>query len=363
MNKKSFLKIVLLMLVFVIVQTYFQNTKDFQNVVSKWTGYFIPLIWAVFISILLDPFITYLQKRFNIKIYLAIFLALLVIIAIIMGIFLVIIPQFVKAVHDVNEIYPYILEKVSNISKKYIDYLSSKDINVANIDEITESITTWVKNNFSGIQRFALSVLVNMVWWTVGITNFFLGLVLAVLILINKKSHIKTKNNLLFIIFGEKKAEYISKKLDDSRKIFLDYILGKIIVSFVVGIVVFLILYFTKTPYATLSAVLLGLGNMIPYIGSIVGGVISALLIFIVAPYKVIFLLIAIGASQLVDGFIIGPKIIGKKVGLSSFWVIVSMIIFGGLFGIVGMFLGVPLMCIIKLFYQDILKFKKEEKK
>lgn len=138
--------------------------------------------------------------------------------------------------------------------------------------------------------------------------------------------------------------------------------MGKIIVSSVVGLSVFFILLISGTPYASLSAILLGVGNMIPYVGSIVGGLIATFLIFIVAPFKVIFLLIAIIISQLIDGFIIGPKIIGDKVGLNTFWVMLSVIIFGGLFGLMGMFLGVPIMCIIKLFYTDLLnKIKGEE--
>ena len=81
-------------------------------------------------------------------------------------------------------------------------------------------------------------------------------------------------------------------------------------------------------------------------------------LILLVAPIKTIILLIAIIISQLVDGFIVGPKIIGDKVGLNTFWVMVSMIIFGNLFGLVGMFLGTPILSIIRLFYIDLLKAK-----
>ena len=81
------------------------------------------------------------------------------------------------------------------------------------------------------------------------------------------------------------------------------------------------------------------------------------------APIKIVFLLIAIAISQLVDGFIVGPRIIGNKVGLNTFWVIVSMIIFGNLFGIVGMFLGIPILSIIKLFYVDLLKAKQRGEK
>lgn len=356
MEKRSFLKIVVVILLFVIFQTYFQDNGNFKLMVAKWTGYFVPLIWAIFIAILLNPVIEYLEKKLKTGRLVSLGISIILIFLVFVGILFMIIPQIISSIKELNDIYPYIVERTTDISKRVIAYLAEKNIFSFNGINIANETSEFIKNNFSNIQKFIFSVLQNVVWWTLGAMNFLMGLFLAILILLDKDSQVRTRDNIITIIFGLKNKDYVVNKINEANAIFKNYIAGKIIVSFVVGISVFIILFLTKTPYASLSAVLLGVGNMIPYVGSIVGGAVATFLIFIVAPVKVIFLFIAIGVSQLLDGFVIGPKIIGDKVGLNTFWVMLSMLIFGGLFGLMGMFLGVPIMCIIKLFYTDLLE-------
>ena len=233
---------------------------------------------------------------------------------------------------------------------------AEKNIYTVNTEELNNSFTNFIKNNTSNIKEFVFAFVGGLVGWTLGFTNLIVAFTLAFLILLDKKNLIKTLENLIKIVFGVKNTPYVMNKLRLSKDIFINYISGKIIVSSIVGLCVYIILLITGTPYAALSAILLGVGNMIPYVGSIFGGIVAFFLILLVAPIKTLILLIAIIISQLVDGFIVGPKIIGNKVGLSTFWVMVSMIIFGNLFGIVGMFLGTPILSIIKLFYVDLLK-------
>lgn len=362
MEKRKFLKMVILIIVFVLLQTYFQNNIEFKNIIGKWTGYFIPLIWAIFISILLNPIIEFFEKKFKVNRLLSLALTIFIILIIFIGMVFMVVPEIIESIKELNELYPYIVDRTTDISNKIMQFLAKKGILVFKQDEIIKSTGNLIKTNFNDIQKFVISVLENVVWWTIGMVNFFVGLFLAILILLDKKTQIRTRDNIITIIFGAKRADYIIDKIRASNEIFIDYIMGKIIVSSVVGLSVFFILLISETPYASLSAILLGVGNMIPYVGSIVGGLIATFLIFIVAPFKVIFLLIAIIISQLIDGFIIGPKIIGDKVGLNTFWVMLSVIVFGGLFGLMGMFLGVPIMCIIKLFYTDLLNKIKGEK-
>ena len=249
------------------------------------------------------------------------------------------------------------------IGKNITDYLAEKNIYTINMEEVNNYFTNFVANNVTNIRKVISALFGSLVDWTIGFTNLFLAFVLAFLILLDKEHLIKTLENIIIIVFGVKNSPYVMNKLKLSKDIFLNYISGKIIVSTIVGLCVYIILLITKTPYAALSAILLGVGNMIPYVGAIIGGIIAFLLILLVAPIKIVFLLIAIAISQLVDGFIVGPRIIGNKVGLNTFWVIVSMIIFGNLFGIVGMFLGIPILSIIKLFYVDLLKAKQRGEK
>ena len=363
MNLKNTLKILGIILVFVILQSYFTNPDRFVSIIDKWKNYFMTIIMSIFIAILLEPIVRYLKKKVKINDILAISLSIIFVILIFTILFLIIVPEIISSVKVLNDIYPCISKKAMLIGKNIADYLVEKNIYTINMEEINNYFTNFIANNVTNIRKVISALFGSLVDWTIGFTNLFLAFVLAFLILLDKEHLIKTLENIIIIVFGVKNSPYVMNKLKLSKDIFLNYISGKIIVSTIVGLCVYIILLITKTPYAALSAVLLGVGNMIPYVGAIIGGIIAFLLILLVAPIKIVFLLIAIAISQLVDGFIVGPRIIGNKVGLNTFWVIVSMIIFGNLFGIVGMFLGIPILSIIKLFYVDLLKAKQRGEK
>ena len=359
MNLKNTLKILGIILVFVILQSYFTNPDRFVSIIDKWKNYFMTIIMSIFIAILLEPIVRYLKKKVKINDILAISLSIIFVILIFTILFLIIVPEIISSVKVLNDIYPCISKKAMLIGKNIADYLVEKNIYTINMEEINNYFTNFIANNVTNIRKVISALFGSLV----DFTNLFLAFVLAFLILLDKEHLIKTLENIIIIVFGVKNSPYVMNKLKLSKDIFLNYISGKIIVSTIVGLCVYIILLITKTPYAVLSAVLLGVGNMIPYVGAIIGGIIAFLLILLVAPIKIVFLLIAIAISQLVDGFIVGPRIIGNKVGLNTFWVIVSMIIFGNLFGIVGMFLGIPILSIIKLFYVDLLKAKQRGEK
>lgn len=358
MNLKNILKIIGIILVFVILQSYFINPDNLVNIIDKWKDYFMTIIMSIFIAILLEPIVKYLKKKSKINDILAISLSIAFVVLIFTILSLIVIPEIISSLKVLNNIYPYISEKATTMGKNLVDYLAEKNIYTVNMDEVNSYFTNFIANNVTNIRKIVSALFGSLVDWTIGFTNLFLAFVLAFLILLDKKHLIKTLENIIIIIFGVKNTPYIMNKLKLSKEIFLNYVSGKLIVSAIVGLCVYIVLLVTETPYAALSAVLLGVGNMIPYVGSIIGGIIAFFLILLVAPIKTIVLLIAITISQLVDGFIVGPKIIGNKVGLNTFWVMVSMIIFGNLFGIVGMFLGTPILSIIKLFYVDLLKAK-----
>ena len=358
MNLKNILKIIGIILVFVILQSYFINPDNLVNIIDKWKDYFMTIIMSIFIAILLEPIVKFLKKKSKINDILAISLSIAFVVLIFIILSLIVIPEIISSLKVLNNIYPYISEKATTMGKNLVDYLAEKNIYTVNMDEVNSYFTNFIANNVTNIRKIVSALFGSLVDWTIGFTNLFLAFVLAFLILLDKKHLIKTLENIIIIIFGVKNTPYIMNKLKLSKEIFLNYVSGKLIVSAIVGLCVYIVLLVTGTPYAALSAVLLGVGNMIPYVGSIIGGIIAFFLILLVAPIKTIVLLIAITISQLVDGFIVGPKIIGNKVGLNTFWVMVSMIIFGNLFGIVGMFLGTPILSIIKLFYVDLLKAK-----
>ena len=128
---------------------------------------------------------------------------------------------------------------------------------------------------------------------------------------------------------------------------FAKFISGKIIDSLLVGVLTFIIMSIAGVPYTLLISVVIGVTNIIPFFGQYIGIIPSAILVFIASPTKGILFLILIIILMQVDGNIIGPKILGDSTGLSAFWVMFSILIGGGLFGFLGMLLGVPVFAMI----------------
>ena len=215
----------------------------------------------------------------------------------------------------------------------------------------------------NNIKNILISVGLNVIDWVMEIFIIFLGFFLALYFIYDRKYFMDYIKNIIFIFYGEKEAEEGLSFLIECKNIFLNYMAGRIIISVIVGLISFVVMKIADVPYALLNGVMIGVGNMIPYFGSIAAGVVAFILVLLSNPIKCVYLLLAIIIAQNVDGYIIGPKILGKSVGLSSFWIIASVIIMGNIMGTLGMFLGVPIFAILKLIYIRVLKNKREKLK
>ena len=230
MNLKNILKIIGIMLIFVILQSYFISPDNLVNVIGKWKDYFMTIIMSIFIAILLEPIVKFLKRKSKIKDVLAISLSITLVVFVFVILALIIVPEIISSIKELNNVYPYLSEKATTIGKKGIDYLAKKDIYTIDINKIDNYFTNFIKNNITGIQDVVTMIISGLIGWTIGFTNLFLAFVLAFLILLDKKHLIKTLENIIIIIFGVKNTPYIMKKLKLSKDIFLSYVSGKIIV-------------------------------------------------------------------------------------------------------------------------------------
>ena len=131
---------------------------------------------------------------------------------------------------------------------------------------------------------------------------------------------------------------------------------GKIIDSLIIGVICFIAMSILKLPYAVLVSTIIGVTNIIPFFGPFIGAIPSAILIFVMNPLQALYFLIMVFFLQQLDGNVIGPRILGGKVGLSSFWVMFAIIVGGGLFGPIGMLIGVPVFAIIAYYFDRYIK-------
>ncbi len=183
-----------------------------------------------------------------------------------------------------------------------------------------------------------------------GIWDFIIGFIIAVYVLASKEKFMGQAKKIAYAVFEKKTANTIIRNFRYTHKTFIGFVSGKILDSFIIGILCFAGTTLIKTPYAVLVSVVIGITNIIPFFGPFLGAIPCSILIFVIDPlhplnclYFVIFIFIL----QQFDGNILGPKILGESTGLAGFWVLFSITLFGGLFGIVGMIIGVPVFAII----------------
>lgn len=147
-----------------------------------------------------------------------------------------------------------------------------------------------------------------------------------------------------------------------SNEIFGGFIIGKLIDSAIIGVLCFVGLSLLKMPYVMLVSVIVGVTNVIPFFGPYIGAVPSTILIMLANPLQGVYFIIFILLLQQFDGNILGPKILGNSTGLSAFWVIVAILLGGGLFGFVGMVMGVPTFAVLYYIVQMLVNNHLERK-
>lgn len=273
-------------------------------------------------------------------------------------------------------IIPEILSSIEMLITNLNTYLSNSRELLIKLFGGSESIRTFINENYSTFTNFITSwlntgVLENFVT-TLGnsivgtfkfLYNFIIGYIISFYILADKETFKAQIKKLLYTFFNNDHINIILENIRYTDSIFGNFFVGKLIDSLIVGVICLISMLILDMPYALIISVIVGVTNIIPYFGPFIGAIPSALLLLLVDPTECVVFLIFIFILQQIDGNIIGPKILGSKIGLSSFWVLFSLLVFGGLFGIVGMIIGVPIFTILYSFINNHIKRRLKSKK
>ena len=315
---------------------------------------FEPIIWGAVIAFIMNPIMMSTERflgRFifrkkphpKISRIIGVVVATLVFIAVIMAIILSVIPEIISAVPG---IYEGIRNEISNVQKwanKVLDDNPSvNEIVSSQLSEFGTSLQQFLAaivpqlNNFlTGFLDFANSV-----------KNFAFGVIVAIYFLLSKESLQAQAKKAIVANFREDTYRWIFNFTSNTNNALLNFIYGKIIDSVIIGLLCCLGMIIFRMPYIMIISIIIGITNIIPIFGPFIGAVPASILILISEPKKVIWFIIFVIALQQLDGNIIGPRILGSRVGLSPFWMLFSIIIFGSMFGIAGMIIGVPLFAV-----------------
>lgn len=272
---------------------------------------------------------------------------------------LMVIPELYKSINGLIVTLP----KQVNSFMDWLNAYVSSDSKISGYLEIalkngTEFFENWAKSDFlPQAKNIMAGVTTGVINAVKIIFNVAIGIIISIYVLMSKEEFIGQSKKLMYALLPGRSANAVIHTVHKSNEIFGGFISGKIIDSLIIGVLCFVCLSLMKMPYALLVSVIVGVTNVIPFFGPYLGAVPSAILIMLANPLQGVYFIIFILVLQQVDGNIIGPAILGESTGLSSFWVVFAILVGGGLFGILGMIIGVPTFAVILYVLRKVVNF------
>ncbi|MCD8095948.1 MAG: AI-2E family transporter [Ruminococcus sp.] len=250
------------------------------------------------------------------------------------------IVNFIAWANEKLEAYPDV--------KRYM--MNAVDVVYERLEDLTADLTTsmqTIQPMLSGVGS-GIGVILQF------LLNVVIGFIISIYFLISRRTFARQGKMLIYALFPSKTADMVYDEILYADKMFSGFLRGKVLDSMIIGIICFVVLSIMNYQDAVLISVIVGVTNIIPFFGPFIGAIPSALLILVIEPRKVIWFIIFILVLQQIDGNIIGPRCMGSTTKMSAFWILFAILFFGGIMGVVGMIIGVPLFAVI---YDIVKKF------
>lgn len=343
------------------------------------TGILKPFLYGAVIAYLLAPLCNKIEEKLfqtfpkaNRKAkrficFIAIVISLCVALAIVWMVIMLIIPQVWDSVMKIIDMVP---QKITILNNWIEHMLENQPELQAYFEEFANQAESHINSllNVDTIQKVQsiINSLSVQVFGVLGVLkNISLGFLISAYLLGSRKLFGAQAGLILHGVFPDKWAGIIEEEIRYTDKMFNGFLVGKIIDSAIIGLLCFAGLSFMGFEAPAFIGVIIGITNIIPFFGPFIGAIPCGLLLLLENPMHCLYFIIFIFVLQQLDGNVIGPKILGNTTGVSSFWVLFSILLFGGMWGVVGMVIGVPLFAVIydiirKLVYRGLRKHKSE---
>jgi predicted PurR-regulated permease PerM len=332
------------------------------------------IIWGIVIALIMSPLLNFFENKWLKKRYLkkgidvskpsnarqwramrrfSILLTEVILIAILTVLILIIVPSMVDSLTNIAANFNSYMKNAGNSIEALFDSAQNPNKELENTivsyfndysGKISSYITDTVLPNLNNVLKTVSSSVYRMV---ISIFNFIVGIIVSVYLLYSKEKLAGQFKKLSYALFKESAANRIIGAFRFIDQTFVGFISGKILDSIIIGIMCFAGTTIMGTPYATLVSVVVGITNVIPFFGPYIGAIFGLIVIVLINPLQALYFLIFVVILQQFDGNILGPKILGESTGISSFWVIFSIMLFGGLFGVPGWIIGVPTFAVL----------------
>nr|MBQ1578576.1 AI-2E family transporter [Oscillospiraceae bacterium] len=360
-----------------------RNISVFGDFFRKLVTILAPFIWGLVICYLLSPLMRFLEERVFLplgkRLYrknkkggagkfarvMSILFSEIVLLLLIAALVYLIIPQILSSVQMLVQNSGTYADNVSKWLDGLLKNYPELDSYVGGLfGNINANVGNWLETRLlPQLGNLITSVSSGVYGFARSIYNLIIGIIVSVYLLADKEGFLAAVKRLSYAVFSVETADKLRQGLNFVDKTFMGFLSGKILDSLIIGIICYIVCSILKMPYTLLVSVIIGVTNIIPFFGPLIGAIPSALIILMVDPSKCLIFVIFIIILQQIDGNIIGPRILGSSTGINGFWVMFAIILGSGLFGFWGMLLGVPVFVVIYTVIQNLIikKLKKSD--
>ena len=369
----------LVVLCSIIVFFAIYRLRDVSEVINVILAILTPFIYGLVMAYLLCPIYNFtvrsiyaLTKRVNVNIprpltvskAVASLVSIIVLLVVITGILWMIIPGLVGSIANIIQLLPDSMDSLRSwLDVKLVGWPEAQAVLNGWINNFTENAIAFVTERLlpeyssiaAGISEGVMGVF-NVV------KNFFLGIIICVYFLNSKENFAAQMKKIIMAVVSRTAADEIVQGAHFTNRTFGGFINGQIIDSFIIGLICFIVMTLFGWEYTLLISCIIGITNIIPFFGPFIGAIPSALLLLMVDTRQCIYFVIFIIILQQFDGNILIPKIQGSSTGLASFWVLFAVLVGGGLFGFIGMVIGIPMFAVIYAYVSRAINNRLEKR-
>ncbi|MBE6837876.1 MAG: AI-2E family transporter [Ruminococcus sp.] len=376
LDKNTMKKIVFLIAFAITFYMLLANIKSVGNVIGYLFGIALPIVLGFFIAFVLNVPLRTIEKHLftsknktvqKIKRPVSILLSILIVVAIVTGVLWLVIPELIKTVQLLVDIFPDFVEKIKDkvvvLYNKHPEIKNTLDFIGENKKEITGTFVDFAKTAAGGILGSTFSIISSFFG---GVINVVLGFIFAVYILANKEGLKFTFKKILKVWFPDNQTNKVFHVCAVANNIFAKFVVGQFTEAVILGTLCMLGMVLFRFPYAGMVGALVGITALIPVVGGFIGAGVGAFMIMMEDPIKAILFIAYIIILQQIEGNLIYPKVVGSSVGLPAMWVLAAVTIGGGLAGIMGMLIGVPVASTIYYLLKENVNsryYRQEERK
>lgn len=344
-------------IILILIYKGLEHYSKFVDIWKSFTSLMQPFLWGFVIAYFLIIVMRKIEKKFNFNRILSLIITYILFFISIALLIKIVVPIIVNNIVELINILPSLLTSFKVVGENIVNNLET--VSLLNAQDLfaktLENYTDFALEFFNKSLNSMLQGIINL---TAGILNFIVGVIISIYILLDIDKFSKMIKKIINAFIGEEKSVLLFEFVKMCDDVFKNFFVGKAIDSFIIGILCYIGLVVIKAPYPMLSSLIVGILNMIPYIGPIIGAIPAIILALLVSPMKAIWVALFILVLQQVDGNIIGPKILGDKVGISPFSIILAITIGGGYFGIVGMLFAVPVYKVFCVIFEKYIDSK-----